>query len=496
MKRRLALLTLSGALVMLGSCGGGGGGNSFTSPVTPPTPTPTPTTPPTPVVTITTSSLPPGVDGTPYSATLTASGGTAPYKWSVAGSPPLPQGFSLASNGTLSGTLPAFLGGTSTTLNFLVTDSAATPNTSTKGLLLDIFGFSPQTLRVPQVGVSFDQNFVQALGGIEPINWSLSGTLMPGVNFGKNPADTTDTRGDEFTGVPSQSGHYDFTISAVDSGSPSRTFSNAYHVDVEPAQLVLQLANMPPGVVGQNYSFALPLTGGAGPFTWSAQFDQKLPAGLQFDSASGKVTGQPTAPGYSGFSVSVSDSSTPTVQHSARYFRLLVSPTPLPSRNDSIATATPIYPGTYIASISPYGDPVGTTNPDQDYYQMTAPSGSTVTVSVSAQVPASIAYRITRLDPVLEIVDSNGTRFATCNDPYYDNPPAGVPIAKSPNPNSFSDPCMNRGGNPATVGPTGFAYLQFKTPGASGNATFFLHIFDWRGDARPDFGYTLSVQQN
>lgn len=52
---------------------------------------------------ILTTSLPAAQTGAPYSATLTSSGGTPPYSWSVA-SGTLPQGFSFSNSGSLTGT--------------------------------------------------------------------------------------------------------------------------------------------------------------------------------------------------------------------------------------------------------------------------------------------------------------------------------------------------------------------------------------------------------
>src|SRR4029434_1761146 len=54
-------------------------------------------------VTITTSSLPGGRVGSSYAATIAATGGTPPYKWSVV-SGSVPSGLSLSSSGDLSGT--------------------------------------------------------------------------------------------------------------------------------------------------------------------------------------------------------------------------------------------------------------------------------------------------------------------------------------------------------------------------------------------------------
>lgn len=56
-----------------------------------------------PALAITSSSLPSGTAGSFYSASLGATGGTAPYSWNFA-SGTLPPGLSLATNGTVSGT--------------------------------------------------------------------------------------------------------------------------------------------------------------------------------------------------------------------------------------------------------------------------------------------------------------------------------------------------------------------------------------------------------
>jgi predicted outer membrane repeat protein len=57
-------------------------------------------------LTITTTSLPEGTAGSPYSATLAASGGTTPYHWSLT-SGSLPAGLSLTSAGEIGGTITA-----------------------------------------------------------------------------------------------------------------------------------------------------------------------------------------------------------------------------------------------------------------------------------------------------------------------------------------------------------------------------------------------------
>jgi sugar lactone lactonase YvrE len=77
-------------------------------------------------LTITTISLPDGIKGHWYGATLEATGGKYPRKWSLAGGA-LPQGLSLDSGGVISGT-PIATG--SSTFTVKVTDAAGTPVTT------------------------------------------------------------------------------------------------------------------------------------------------------------------------------------------------------------------------------------------------------------------------------------------------------------------------------------------------------------------------------
>jgi hypothetical protein len=72
------------------------------------------------------STLPTGTVGTPYSQTLSASGGTAPYAWSLS-SGTLPSGLSLSTAGVLSGT-PTTAGNASVGISVAGADSMASTN--------------------------------------------------------------------------------------------------------------------------------------------------------------------------------------------------------------------------------------------------------------------------------------------------------------------------------------------------------------------------------
>src|SRR5207248_1247335 len=102
---------------------------------------------------ITTSSLPAGTVGTPYSQALGASGGTPPYPWSPA-SGSLPGGLNLIPDGTISGT-PSAAGAPSFTVK--VADSASVSTTAGLSLTINppVLGITTSSLPAGSVGTPY-----------------------------------------------------------------------------------------------------------------------------------------------------------------------------------------------------------------------------------------------------------------------------------------------------------------------------------------------------
>jgi hypothetical protein len=164
-----------------------------------------------PVITLAPATLPNGTIGTPYNQTVTASGGMAPYTYSIS-SGALPPGLGPINpaTGNIAGT-PTTAG----TFNFTVTavDANGCPGSRAYTIVIAAAGcppitLNPATLPSGTVGVFYNQ-VVTATGGTAPYTYSVSaGMLPPGLSL--NPATGA------ITGTPTTGGLFTFTISAVD----------------------------------------------------------------------------------------------------------------------------------------------------------------------------------------------------------------------------------------------------------------------------------------
>src|SRR5579862_7566541 len=115
---RLSTRVPAMAFLVIAGCGGGGGSSSD----------------PAAMLQISTASLPNGQVGQAYRAPLSASGGTAPYAWSLSNGT-LPAGLMLSSDGVISGT-PTVSSGTSFTIQ--VKDSSQPAAESTRSFMLTV----------------------------------------------------------------------------------------------------------------------------------------------------------------------------------------------------------------------------------------------------------------------------------------------------------------------------------------------------------------------
>ena len=236
-------------------------------------------------LTITTATLPGGTVGTPYSQTLAASGGTAPFTWSVS-TGALPTGLTLSAAGSLTGT-PTAAG----TFTFTIQVADATRATATKSFTITVTGLTITTATLPSgtVGTSYTATTLAATGGTPPYSWSASG-LPSGLSISSAGV---------ISGMPTASGSFSVTLKVTDSAQATAT--QTFTITVA-AALTITTAALPNATVGTPYSQTLTASG-SGTFAWSVSTGA-LPAGITLSSA-GSLSGTPTAPGTFTFTVSV-----------------------------------------------------------------------------------------------------------------------------------------------------------------------------------------------
>ena len=249
-------------------------------------------------LTILTTSLPGGSEGTAYSITLMATGGTLPYTWSVSvGS--LPGGLTLnASTGTISGT-PTVPGSFSFTVK--VVDSSSPQLSATQAYTLNISGLSITTTSLPNATqLSPYSTTMLASGGTLPYSWSISvGSLPTGL--------TLNSATGLISGTPTVTGTFNFTAQVTDSSTPKLTATQPLSITVVAPVLTITNGAPPVGTLGSIYGFTFTATGGLPPYTWSVS-SGTLPLGIVLTPLTGVIAGIPTLQQTANFTVQVSDS--------------------------------------------------------------------------------------------------------------------------------------------------------------------------------------------
>ncbi|HYI94509.1 MAG TPA: putative Ig domain-containing protein [Bryobacteraceae bacterium] len=158
-----------------------------------------------------TSTLGNMVVGTPVSTSLTATGGTQPFTWSVV-SGSLPAGLALTSEGILSGT-PTNAGVSS----FVIQARDATGLTGSKAFSVQVISqlvITTENVPAASFGVAYSAG-LSATGGSAPYTWALAGGALPsGLTL--NPAGT-------ITGTPTAAGSFSFTAQVTDAATGIQT---------------------------------------------------------------------------------------------------------------------------------------------------------------------------------------------------------------------------------------------------------------------------------
>jgi hypothetical protein len=262
------------------------------------------------IVNPTDPNLPDGTVDLAYNLTFTASGGTTPYTFAVAGT--LPTGLTLDPDGTLSGT-PTDEG----SFTFTVQATDAKGDSGQRGYTLVIkppVTINPTDPNLPAGSVDLAYNLTfTASGGTAPFTFAVAGGTLP-AGLTLNPNGT-------LSGRPTTEGAFTFTVKATD--DKGAVGQRDYTLVIKPALTIIPSnPSLPTGTVGAPYNQTFTASGGTAPYTFAVV--GTLPAGLTLDSG-GTLSGTPTAAGVFTFIVRVTDADGGAGQ---RDYRLAISPPP------------------------------------------------------------------------------------------------------------------------------------------------------------------------
>jgi hypothetical protein len=251
--------------------------------------------------------------GTSYSAKLAASGGTAPYTWSVT-SGALPAGLTLVPTTGLIAGIPA--AGSTASFTVQVSDSENPSASASSGTLSITVNTAPlmintASLPAATADVSYSAKLAVA-GGIKPYTWSVTNGALP-AGLSLNPATGA------ISGKPTAPGTAVFRVNVSDAENPSVSASQGLNIAVTVAPLAITTVSVLPGLTsGMPYSVKLAADGGLTPYTWSIT-QGSLPAGLKLHAATGVISGTPTSGSGSTFTAEVSDAQNPPATASATF---------------------------------------------------------------------------------------------------------------------------------------------------------------------------------
>ncbi len=236
--------------------------------------------------------LPNATQNAAYSATIAATGGAGGYRFTASA---LPNGLTLSSSGTISGTTTNGPGA----LAFTVTAADTAGASYTKQMSLEVLGGS----QLPEIGLYVIENWDDctigtrcsrtgyATGGVAPFSWSTTG-LPPGMSLRFGSANTSSSikAGDfELWGSPTTLGSYNVQLTVTD--SIGATTTSIFPLNV--SSLIVDYADyLPSGTIGVSYSHKLRVVGGNGSNSVSLAGGW-LADGLSLNTKSLLVSGTP-----------------------------------------------------------------------------------------------------------------------------------------------------------------------------------------------------------
>ncbi len=225
-----------------------------------------------------------------------------PVPWSIP-SGKLPPGLSLnTATGVLSGT-PTGAGNYPITVRVEdYTGSTAATKSMEIVVSATALGIGTANLPAGSVGASYTSTTLTGTGGIKPYSWRVAvGKLPPGLGL----VGTTGV----ISGTPLGAGSYPVTIILEDAVGTTPV-TKELTVTVSTASLNINTSSLTAASATVSYSATLAATGGVKPYVWSVSAGS-LPPGIGLNTATGVLSGKPTAKGTYGFTLQVCDQQNP-----------------------------------------------------------------------------------------------------------------------------------------------------------------------------------------
>jgi len=252
-----------------------------------------------PSVQITSQSLPLGGLNQSYRTQLTATGGLAPYFWSLPaetaqGQNLLPPGLTLTTDGFIIGA-PKTAGVYPFQVSVFASNQAS-GSANLQIVVIQVETASP--LPDGQSNTAYSQQLTVTAGNP---SWTMAGGALPG---GLALSD-----GGLLSGTPASPGTFNFSVLATVpniASAPAVTAQKNFQLTIISGPVGITTSSLPDGTVGVPYSQVVRAGGGTPPYTVTAA-DSTLPPGIMFIGGQ-LLTGTPTAPGSFGVQFQVRDS--------------------------------------------------------------------------------------------------------------------------------------------------------------------------------------------
>ncbi len=244
----------------------------------------------------------------------------------------------VSGGGTLSGQTTAsatYNAPTPVTSAFTATVTATSISDTTKSATLQIKVNPLPTITTASLAAATAGTFYSATlgesGGTSPYTWTSNPTtLPPGLSLSAGTG--------VVSGTPTGGGSGPFTFKVTDAaGNSASSQTISVTVNSAPKLTITTTSPLPGGTNGAAYSQTLQATGGVPSYTWSVTAGS-LPAGLTLSSA-GVISGTPSgaSTSTSNFTVTVTDSQTPTAASSTANLSITVVEPPLSVTTSALA---------------------------------------------------------------------------------------------------------------------------------------------------------------